>query len=161
MYEQIAANKRRSIIMIAAFVAVVFAVAWVITFLLKFGVVGIVIAGVFAVGSALIGYYNSDKIALAASRAKPADEQTYKRYHNLVEGLCIAAGLPKPRLYVIDDPAPNAFATGRNPKHAALAVTTGLLETMNRVELEGVIAHELSHVKNYDILVTTVAVTPA
>jgi heat shock protein HtpX len=98
-------------------------------------------------------------VALAASRAKPAEGPEYQRYHNLVEGLCIAAGLPKPRLYVVDDPAPNAFATGRNPKHAALAVTTGLLETMNRVELEGVIAHELSHVKNYDILVTTVAVT--
>ena len=104
-------------------------------------------------------YFNSDKIAIAASRAKPADETEYRRYHNLVEGLCIAAGLPKPRLYVVDDPAPNAFATGRNPKHAALAVTTGLLDVMNRVELEGVIAHELSHVKNYDILVTTIAVT--
>ncbi len=104
-------------------------------------------------------YYNSDKIAIAASRAKPADETEYRRYHNLVEGLCIAAGLPKPKLYVVNDPAPNAFATGRNPKHAALAVTTGLLEVMNRVELEGVLAHELSHVKNYDILVTTIAVT--
>ena len=88
-------------------------------------------------------YFDSDKIALAASRAKPADGPEYRRYHNLVEGLCIAAGLPKPRLYVVDDPAPNAFATGRNPKHAALAVTTGLLEMMNRVELEGVLAHEL------------------
>ena len=84
---------------------------------------------------------------------------TYKRLHNLVEGLCIASGLPKPRVYVIDDPAPNAFATGRNPKHAAIAVTTGLLDTMNRVELEGVVAHELSHIKNYDILVSTLAVT--
>src|SRR4051794_16977835 len=93
------------------------------------------------------------------SRAKPADPTTYARLHNLVEGLCIAAGLPKPRVYVIDDPAPNAFATGRNPKHAAIAVTTGLLEKMNRVELEGVLAHELSHVKNYDILVSTLAVT--
>src|SRR4030095_4678415 len=83
----------------------------------------------------------------------------YQRLHNLVEGLCIAAGLPKPRVYIVEDPAPNAFATGRNPKHAALAVTTGLLEKMNRVELEGVIAHALSHVKNYDILVTTIAVT--
>ena len=112
----------------------------------------------FAVGLSFFSYYNSDKIALAASRAKPADGPEYQRYHNLVEGLCIAAGLPKPRLYVVDDPAPNAFATGRNPKHAALAVTTGLLEIMNRVELEGVIAHELSHIKNYDILVTTIAV---
>jgi heat shock protein HtpX len=76
-----------------------------------------------------------------------------------VEGLCIAAGLPKPRVFIVDDPAPNAFATGRNPKHAAIAVTTGLLEKLNRVELEGVIAHELSHVRNYDILVSTLAVT--
>ena len=117
------------------------------------------IAFVIAIGLAWASYFNSDKIAIAASRAKPADEAEYRRYHNLVEGLCIAAGLPKPRLYVVDDPAPNAFATGRNPKHAALAVTTGLLEMMNRVELEGVIAHELAHVKNYDILVTTIAVT--
>ena len=93
------------------------------------------------------------------SRAKPADPTTYARLHNLVEGLCIASGLPKPRVYVIDDEAPNAFATGRDPKHAAIAVTTGLLEKMNRVELEGVIAHELSHIKNYDILVSTLAVT--
>ena len=93
------------------------------------------------------------------SHARPADPQEYARLHNLVEGLCIAAGLPKPRLYIIDDAAPNAFATGRNPHHAAVAVTTGLLEKMNRVELEGVLAHELSHVKNYDILVSTLAVT--
>jgi heat shock protein HtpX len=98
-------------------------------------------------------------VALAMSGAKPADPHTYARLHNLVEGLCIAAGLPKPRVYVINDPAPNAFATGRNPRHAAVAVTTGLLEKMNRVELEGVLAHELSHVKNYDILVSTLAVT--
>jgi heat shock protein HtpX len=93
------------------------------------------------------------------SHAKPADETEYARLHNLVEGLCIAGGLPKPRLYVVDDDAPNAFATGRDPKHAAIAVTTGLLAKMNRVELEGVLAHELSHIKNYDILVSTLAVT--
>src|SRR5690242_20955339 len=104
-------------------------------------------------------YFYSDRVALAASRAKPAEGPEYQRYHNLVEGLCIAAGLPKPRIYIVDDPAPNAFATGRNPKHAAIAVTTGLLAMMNRVELEGVVAHELSHIKNYDILVSTLAVT--
>ena len=93
------------------------------------------------------------------SRAKPADPEQYQRLHNLVEGLCIAGGLPKPAVYIVDDPAPNAFATGRNPKHAAIAVTTGLLEKMNRVELEGVLAHELSHIQNYDILVSTLAVT--
>ena len=93
------------------------------------------------------------------SRAKPADPHEYARLHNMVEGLCIAAGLPKPRVYIVEDDSPNAFATGRDPNHAAIAVTTGLLDKMNRVELEGVLAHELSHIKNYDILVSTLAVT--
>ena len=159
MQEQIARNKRRTFLMLLGFVGLITITATAIVLLFGGGAVGIVIAFVVAIALAWGSYYNSDKIAIAASRAKPADESEYRRYHNLVEGLCIAAGLPKPRLYVVDDPAPNAFATGRNPKHAALAVTTGLLEVMNRVELEGVIAHELSHVKNYDILVTTVAVT--
>jgi heat shock protein HtpX len=118
-------------------------------------VIALVIAAAMAFGS----YWKSDSIALAVSRAKPADPETYQRLHNLVEGLCIAGGLPKPRVFVIEDPAPNAFATGRNPQHAAIAVTTGLLEKMNRVELEGVVAHELSHIRNYDILVSTLAVT--
>jgi len=117
--------------------------------------VALIIAGTMSI----VSYWKSDTIALTVSRAKPADEVEYKRLHNLVEGLCIASGLPKPRLYVIDDPAPNAFATGRNPKHAAVAVTSGLLEKLDRVELEGVLAHELSHIRNYDILVATLAVT--
>jgi heat shock protein HtpX len=117
--------------------------------------VALVIAAVMAVTS----YWKSDAIALSVSRAVPADPATYQRLHNLVEGLCIAGGLPKPRVYIINDPAPNAFATGRNPQHAAIAVTTGLLEKLNRVELEGVVAHELSHIRNYDILVSTIAVT--
>jgi heat shock protein HtpX len=159
VYEQIAANKRRSVLLILFFTLLVAGVVLAIQFLFRLGVVGFAIAAVVAVASSVAGYYNSDKIALRMSRARPADPQEYARYHNLVEGLCIASGLPKPRLYVVDDPAPNAFATGRNPQHAALAVTTGLLEKMNRIELEGVLAHELSHVKNYDILVMTLAVT--
>jgi heat shock protein HtpX len=159
VYEQIAKNKRRTFLLLFFFVALIAAAALAFNFLLGFGAIGVAVAIVFAIAMAWGSYFYSDRVALAASRAKPAEGPEYQRYHNLVEGLCIAAGLPKPRLYVVDDPAPNAFATGRNPKHAALAVTTGLLETMNRVELEGVIAHELSHVKNYDILVTTVAVT--
>jgi heat shock protein HtpX len=123
------------------------------------GPTGAIIALVFSGAMAFVSYWKADTVALAVSRAHPADPQQYQRLHNLVEGLCIAAGLPKPRVYIVDDPAPNAFATGRNPKHAAIAVTTGLLEKMNRVELEGVIAHELSHVRNYDILVSTLAVT--
>jgi len=159
MYEQIARNKRRTFLMLAAFVVLIAAVAVALGVLMKAGVAIVPIAIAIAIAMAWTSYFASDKIALAASRAKPADGPEYARYHNLVEGLCIAAGLPKPRLYVVEDPAPNAFATGRNPKHAAIAVTTGLLETMNRVELEGVLAHELSHVRNYDMLVSTVAVT--
>ncbi|HVT77607.1 MAG TPA: M48 family metalloprotease, partial [Acidimicrobiales bacterium] len=159
MYDQVASNKRRSVILIGAFVVLVFLVAWAFNELLGYGVVGLVAALVIALVSSFAAYWKSDAVALAMSHAKPADPTEYARLHNLVEGLCIAAGLPKPRVYVIDDPAPNAFATGRNPQHAAVAVTTGLLEKMNRVELEGVLAHELSHVKNYDILVSTLAVT--
>ena len=106
-------------------------------------------------------YYRSDRIALARSSALVADTADYPRYHNLVEGLCVAAGLPKPSLYVIDDPALNGLAIGRDPKHASLAVTTGLLDELNRIELEGVLACELSHVKQYDTLLSTVAVLPS
>jgi heat shock protein HtpX len=141
------------------FVALVLIVGWAVDLLLGFGVAGVVIALVIAGGGAALSYWKSDSVALAMSHARPADPTQYARLHNLIEGLCIAAGLPKPRVYVIDDVAPNAFATGRNPRHAAVAVTTGLLDKMNRVELEGVLAHELSHVKNYDILVSTLAVT--
>ncbi|MGH2685736.1 MAG: M48 family metallopeptidase [Actinomycetota bacterium] len=132
---------------------------WAIDLLFGYGVVGLGIALVVAGVGAFLAYWKSDAVALRMSRARPADPVEFARLHNIVEGLCIAGGLPKPRLYVIDDPAPNAFATGRDPRHAAVAVTTGLLERMNRIELEGVIAHELSHVKNYDILVSTLAVT--
>jgi heat shock protein HtpX len=159
LYEQIAANKRKTAFLIFIFVLLLFLVGLAFNFLLSGGLAGLIVVAVIVLTGSVISYYNSDKVALAMSRAKPADPQQYARYHNLVEGLCIASGLPKPRLYVIEDSAPNAFATGRNPKHSAVAVTTGLLEKMNRVELEGVLAHELSHIRNYDILVMTLAVT--
>ncbi|MEW6152474.1 MAG: M48 family metallopeptidase [Actinomycetota bacterium] len=143
----------------AVFVLLVLGVSWAATYALGMGPAAPLFAAVFAAGSAFVAYWKSDSIALAMSHARPADPVAHARLHNLVEGLCIAAGLPKPRLYVIEDPAPNAFATGRNPRHAAIAVTTGLMEKMNRVELEGVLAHELSHIKNYDLLVSTLAVT--
>jgi heat shock protein HtpX len=120
---------------------------------------GLIIALVIAGVGALVAYWKSDAVALGMSHARPADPEQYARLHNIVEGLCIAAGLPKPRVYIIDDPAPNALATGRDPRHAAIAVTTGLLDKMNRIELEGVLAHELSHIKNYDVLVSTLAVS--
>jgi heat shock protein HtpX len=159
MFELIRANKRRSVLLVIAFMVIVVVVGTIIGLLFGNGPVFAVIALVFGAAVAFGSYWNADKIALSVSRAKPADPQQYQRLHNLVEGLCIAGGLPKPGIYVVDDPAPNAFATGRNPNHAAIAVTTGLLEKMNRVELEGVLAHELSHIRNYDILVSTLAVT--
>jgi len=132
---------------------------WVIAALLGAGVVGLIVALVVAAAASLVAYWKSDAVALALVHARPADPEQYPRLHNVIEGLCVAAGLPKPRLYVIDDPAPNAFAIGRNPRHAAIAVTTGLLDKLSRIELEAVLAHELSHVKSYDTLVSTVAVT--
>jgi heat shock protein HtpX len=159
LFDQVTSNKRRSALLIAAFVLLVVAVAWAFDQLVGYGVVGLIVALALALGGSAVAYWKSDAIALAMSHARPADEVEYARLHNLVEGLCIAGGLPKPRLYVIEDAAPNAFATGRDPKHAAIAVTTGLLEKLNRIELEGVLAHELSHIKNYDILVSTLAVT--
>jgi heat shock protein HtpX len=159
VYQQIASNKRRSIALIFGFVVLVVLVGVAIGYLIGGGPTASAIALVIAGVMAFTSYWKSDSIALKVSRAIPADPATYQRLHNLVEGLCIAGGLPKPKVYIINDPAPNAFATGRNPQHAAIAVTTGLLEKMNRVELEGVVAHELSHIRNYDILVSTIAVT--
>jgi heat shock protein HtpX len=159
MYELIASNKRRSILLIAGFVGVLTLVGMAFGLLVGYGWQGTVVALVFSGALAFASYWKADAVALAVSRAHPADPAQYRRLYNLVEGLTIASGLPMPRIYIVDDPAPNAFATGRNPRHAAIAVTTGLLEKMNRVELEGVLAHELSHVKNYDILVSTIAVT--
>lgn len=161
MYERITANRWRSAFLISTFVALVVGLGWVIGELMGGGwtalAVALGIAIVFAWGS----YFYSDRIVLTVTRARRADPMLHARLYNIVEGLSIAGGVPAPRIYIVEDPAPNAFATGRNPAHAAVAVTTGLLEKMNRVELEGVIAHELSHIKNYDILVTTIAVVLA
>ncbi len=146
-------------LLVLGFFLIVVAMGMAFNQLFGWGVWGAgAIAAIATVGT-WFAYWNSDKIALASCRAVPADPVVYARLHNIVEGLCIAGGLPKPKVYVVEDAAPNAFATGRNPQNAAIAVTTGLLQTMNRVELEGVIAHELSHVRNYDTLVMTVAVT--
>jgi heat shock protein HtpX len=158
VFDEIRSNKRRSVVLIVVFILITVAIGMVVGALIGGGLLPTIIAFVIAAITAGVSYWKSDRIALRVSRAVPADPATYQRLHNLVEGLCIAGGLPKPGVYIIEDPAPNAFATGRNPQHAAIAVTTGLLEKMNRVELEGVIAHELSHIRNYDILVSTIAV---
>jgi heat shock protein HtpX len=159
MYERISSNVRKSWLLIGAFVVFVVLIGSVFGYTTGFGFWGPAIALVIALVMVWGSYFNSDKIALSASRASPADGTRYNQLHNIVEGLSIAAGIPKPRVYVIEDSAPNAFATGRNPERAAIAVTTGLLAKMNRDELEGVMAHELSHIQNRDTLVMTLAVT--
>ncbi|HEX9774980.1 MAG TPA: M48 family metallopeptidase [Actinomycetota bacterium] len=159
MYEQLEKNVRRSALLIAAFVLVVLAFGWLFGWLFGYGPLGLGIAVVFAVFMAWNSYRNGDKIVLRLSRAREVTHAEQPRLHNLVEGLAIAAGIPKPRVYVVEDPAPNAFATGRDPAHASIAMTTGLLEKMNRVELEGVVAHELAHVKNRDTLVMAIVAT--
>jgi heat shock protein HtpX len=159
MYERISSNVRKSWLLIVGFAIFVMLVGAAFGYWLQIGPWGLIIAVVVALVMTWGSYYNSDKIALSMSKAKPADGPEYNQLNNIVEGLSIAAGMPKPRVYVVQDDAPNAFATGRNPEHAAIAVTTGLMNKMSRDELEGVIAHELSHVKNRDTLVMTLAVT--
>jgi len=158
MYEQIASNKRKSFLLVFCFIAFIFLLAWLFEQLAGMGTGGLVLAFIIASISAFASYYASDKIVLAISRARPVTKEEFPYLYNVVEGLAIAAGIPAPRCYVIEDTAPNAFATGRNPKNSVICVTTGLLEKMNRVELEGVISHEMSHIKNYDVLVQTLTV---
>ena len=159
MYEQIASNKRRSFLLVAFFVVIIFLLVWVFERLTGMGEGGLVLAALIAAVSAFAGYYASDKIALAVSRARPVTKEEYPYLYHVVEGLALAAGLPAPRCYVIDDTAPNAFAAGRDPAHSVICVTTGLLQKLDRLELEGVISHETAHIKNYDIRLQTLAVT--
>ncbi|HLF69945.1 MAG TPA: M48 family metalloprotease [Actinomycetota bacterium] len=169
MYEQIAANRRRSALLIAFFIVLVAAVGWSVGQVTGLGVASLPVAVALSLVLTWSSYYNSDKLVIRLSKAIPVDQvqwpegQAYlgPRLRNVVEGMAIAAGLPVPKTYVIYDPAPNAFATGRDPQHSAIAVTSGLLEKMDRVELEGVIGHEMSHIRNHDILVTTLAVVMA
>ncbi len=158
MYDQIANNKRKSFFLILFFLCLIFALAWLLGELTNLGPQGLILAIIIAVALTFGSYYSSDKIVLAISKARPVTKKEYPHLYNVVEGLAIAAGLPKPRCYIIDDTAPNAFATGRNPKNSVVVVTTGLLQKLNRAELEGVIAHEMAHIKNYDILVMTLTV---
>jgi heat shock protein HtpX len=158
MYEQISSNKRRSFLLVLFFLALIFLLAWRFEQMMGLGTEGLVAAVVIAVAMTIGSYYASDKIVLAMSKARPVKKEEYPYLYNVVEGLTIAAGLPQPRCYVIDDTAPNAFATGRNPQNSVIVVTTGLLDKLNRVELEGVIAHEMSHIKNYDVRLQTLTV---
>lgn len=161
MYEQIARNKWKSAALVLFFVAFIFGLTWVFEQVTGWGKGGLVLALAVSMLMAAGGYFASDKIVLAISRARPVTKEEFPYLYNVVEGLTIAAGIPAPRCYVIEDTAPNAFATGRDPKHAVICVTTGILQKLNRVELEGVVAHEMSHIKNYDIRLQTVVVVMA
>jgi heat shock protein HtpX len=155
MFEQIAANRRGSFLLILIFILVIAGIGYVVGLywnLGRYSFVPVAAAAWLALAMAWGSYYYSDRIVLSMSRARPVTKEQEPYLYNAVEGLCIAAGgLPMPRLYLIEDSAPNAFATGRDPQHAAIAVTRGLLDKLNRVELEGVIGHEMSHIRNYDI----------
>jgi len=150
VYEQIAANRRTSFLVCLIFAAVVIVLGWVLGELWGVPWVGLAIAVGVSLGSVYTAYYNSDQIVLRMSQARPLLKSEHPHLFNSVEGLAIAAGMPTPRCYVIGDSAPNAFATGRDPAHGVICVTTGLLDKMNRLELEGVVAHEMSHIKNLD-----------
>ncbi len=152
-HTEIARNKRNSIILMLSVIIVIIALGYVITLATspEYFTIIMIFAVIFSISYVLISFYNSDKIALASVNAKPASKEHYRMYHHLVEGICLASGLPKPKLYVMENPQINAFASGRNPQHAVICVTTGALQKLDKHELEGVIAHELSHIANYDI----------
>lgn len=157
MYTEITANKTKSVVLIGGFLVFVIGFGWLLSVYLENAII-LIIAVAIAVTQALTSYFFADRIALTISGAVAAPRRDFLELHRVVENLAITAGLSKPPIYVIHDPAPNAFATGRDPQHAAIAVTTGLLQRLEKVELEGVIAHELSHVGNYDIRVMTIVV---
>ena len=160
LYTQQSRNVFRTWMLMSAFFVLVMLVGWAISWYMQTPQI-LWVAVIFALAMNISAYWFSDKIALTSTGAKEADPVQFLELHRILENLAITAGLPKPRLYIIEDSAPNAFAAGRDPKHAVVAVTTGLLARLDRSELEGVLAHELSHVGNRDILVMTVAVVLA
>lgn len=157
LYTHQESNKRKTWLLFTVFFVVVIAIGWVFAQIYQSSVI-LYFAVAFSVGMSVTSYWFSDKIALRTAHAKPVSRENARELYNIVENLAITAGLPMPRVYLIDDKAPNAFATGRNPEHAVIAVTTGLVHILDRSELEGVIAHELSHIGNRDMFLSTVAV---
>lgn len=157
LYTQESRNVFRTWMLMGVFLILVVAVGWAVAQYTGNSSI-LYVAVAFSLITNIGAYWFSDRVAIASAGAVPADGKEYLELHRIVENLAITAGLPKPRVYIINDPAPNAFATGRDKNHAVIAVTTGLLGMMSKSELEGVLAHELSHVGNRDILVMTVAV---
>lgn len=157
IYNQISGNKIRTFFIFAVFILLISGFFYMIGKYYDASPTGFFVMGFgFSLISTIGSYFFSDKIVLMTVGAKPASKEQYFDLYTVTENLSIAAGLPMPKIYVVQDPSPNAFATGRDPKHAVVCATTGILERLNRSELEGVIAHELSHVKNYDILLSSV-----
>lgn len=154
--ESVRKNKISSFFIVTLFILVIMVGVYFVALSYDLGILSIPIALLVAIIPATISYYSSDKIILGLNKARPATREQDLQLSVILENLCIASGLPKPKLYVIEDLSPNAFATGRNPENAVICVTTGLLSKLDKYELEGVIAHELSHIKNYDILLFTV-----
>ena len=160
MYEEIAKNNRNTIILLVGFVVFIIFLGWLFgeIFFGGLGYAGIILAAIIAIVFAFFGYFYSDKIVLSISGAREVKKEEYPYLFNLIDGLATAAGIPKPKAYVINDTALNAFATGRDPEHSVIVATTGILQKLDRQELEGVIAHEMSHIKNYDIRLMTLTV---
>lgn len=157
LYNQKDKNIRKTWLLFGLFLIIVISIGWV--FAQIYNSAGILyFAVIFSVLMNIIAYWYSDKIVLRMSRARPVSREQLPEFYNIVENLSIAAGLPMPKVYVIEEQAPNAFATGRNPEHAVVAVTAGLLKRLNKTELEGVIAHEMSHIGNRDMILSTAVV---
>ena len=158
MFEDVRKNKIKSGFIIFGFILIITLIIYYISMAFDIDApVALTIALLFSIISSWVSYYFSDKIILAVSNARPATEAEDKKIINILDGLMISSGLSsRPRLYVVEDAQPNAFATGRNPEHAVICVTTGLLDKLEYYELEGVIAHEMAHIKNYDILLSAV-----
>ncbi len=158
MFEEVRSNKIKSLLLLSLFVIIIAGLGAAIGLVYNSLYMGVGLAAVFALAYSLLGFFSGDQLILGVSGARPVTKKENPYLYNTIEGLSIAAGIPTPKAYIIDDSALNAFATGRNPKHASITVTSGLLQKMNRQELEGVIAHEMSHVKNYDIRLMMLAV---
>ncbi|MEM4165751.1 MAG: M48 family metallopeptidase [Candidatus Bilamarchaeaceae archaeon] len=162
-FDAIEQNKRNSLLLIFAVVLIFLILIYIISEVLDYGICGYVFGFIILIIYILGAYYAGDKVILALSGAKELKHQDNPYIYNVVEGLAMAAGIPTPKIYIINDPFPNAFATGRDPQHSAIAVTTGLLDSMKKEELAGVLAHEISHIANYDIrfMMLTVALVGA
>jgi len=159
VYEQVSTNKTKSAVIISLFIGFVIAATWIITTILDLDPSLILFASLFSFASSVTSFYFGDRIVLSLNGARPANRQEFFDFYTATENLAMANRLPPPKIYVIDSPSPNAFATGRDPQHAVVCATTGLLQKLNRSQLEAVIAHELSHIANFDTrLMTLVSV---